>query len=384
MSSFDSRSEYYRIFRTNRSAGVKKGDSMIRWISLKLVALLLVFSTLVSGCGNDVADTEDETPTLDILWIPKELGNQVFETGRDGATLRAEELSALGDFRVTVTYAGPDSATDVEGQAALVRDAVQYGFEAVAVSCNTPEGLKDAIDEVGKAGIPVMTFDADSPDSSRFTYLGVDNEEGGAIAARILGETMALSALTKTAIISGVEGAANLDARVAGFTSTLAAEFPQLEIIHTGYCDDNAALCGTVIEGLLAETPDIGGFFFAGLWPLFLCEGTDCSQKMPLWDAAAKSGEIKTVVFDTLEFQLDFVDEGMVAGLVGQKYWGWGYDAVQLLYDHIVNHKTFSEWTDSGIDVVCPNNFEEMARMWENVDFTVPLSPCEINGQIIQ
>ena len=333
------------------------------------------------ACEEDSQKEEEETPVLNFLWIPKELKNDVFETGRDGARKKARELSDfVGDYDINIIYAGTESAADVEGQAALVREALDLGVDGVAVSCNTPDGLKDAINEVVAAGVPVMTFDSDSPDSERFTYLGVDNREGGALAAKILGISMADITSTQVALVSGVEGAANLDARIAGFETKLAEDYPDLEIIDTVYCDDDATESAALIEGLLADNPDLGGLFFVGLWPLFNCEDADCSEMMPLWDAAAKSGEVKTVVFDTLEFQLDFVQNGMVAGLIGQKYWGWGYDAVGILYDRVMDNKIFGDWTDSGIDVVCPNNVDEMMSMWQEVDFTQLLTPCKIDG----
>jgi ABC-type sugar transport system substrate-binding protein len=52
---------------------------------------------------------------------------------------------------------------------------IAAGAEAVGISCNEPTGCKDVIDTAMEAGIPVMTWDSDSPESSRFTYLGVDN-----------------------------------------------------------------------------------------------------------------------------------------------------------------------------------------------------------------
>ncbi len=33
--------------------------------------------------------------------------------------------------------------------------------------------------------------------------------------------------------------------------------------------------------------------------------------------------------------------EGYIVGLVGQKYWGWGYDTIQIIYDSIVYNKKY-------------------------------------------
>jgi ribose transport system substrate-binding protein len=95
---------------------------------------------------------------------------------------------------------------------------------------------------------------------------------------------------------------------------------------------------------------------------------------MPLWEEAGQAG-MKTVAFDTLPVELEYLQEGLLYGLVGQKYWGWGYDTVQMMYDHIVDGKQFESFTNSGMDIVGPNNVEEMAAAWEANDFTQELPP---------
>ena len=119
--------------------------------------------------------------------------------------------------------------------------------------------------------------------------------------------------------------------------------------------------------------PDLNGWFFVGVWPLFAEAGS-----MKLWEEAAKAGTLKTVAFDTLPVELEYVKDGCIVGLVGQKYWGWGYDTVQMIYDKIVNGKTFESFTNSGMDLVDKCNVDVMAEMWEKQDFTITLPPlCE-------
>jgi hypothetical protein len=65
--------------------------------------------------------------------------------------------------------------------------------------------------------------------------------------------------------------------------------------------------------------------------------------------------------------------KGGCEGLVGQKYWGWGYDTVYMMYDHVVNGTPYDSWTNSGMDIVTINNVDAMATAWENSDFTQPL-----------
>jgi ribose transport system substrate-binding protein len=95
---------------------------------------------------------------------------------------------------------------------------------------------------------------------------------------------------------------------------------------------------------------------------------------MPLWEAATEAG-MMTVAFDTLPVELDWVKKGKLYGLIGQKYWGWGYDTTQMIFDAIVNGATFESFTNSGMDIVTSNNVDAMATAWETNDFTQPLPP---------
>jgi ribose transport system substrate-binding protein len=120
----------------------------------------------------------------------------------------------------------------------------------------------------------------------------------------------------------------------------------------------------------MLANPDLNGWFLVGLWPLFAEKGS-----MPLWEKAAKSGKVMTVAFDTLPVELEYMKEGYLQGLVGQKYWGWGYDTIQMLYDHVAKGKKFADWVDSGMDIVTTHNVDAMATAWKTHDFTKPLPP---------
>ena len=121
----------------------------------------------------------------------------------------------------------------------------------------------------------------------------------------------------------------------------------------------------------MQANPDLNGWFFVGLWPLFAERGS-----MPLWETATKAGTLKTIAFDTLPVELELLKDGYLSGLVGQKYWGWGYDTIQMLYDYIVNNNRYESWTDSGMDIVTIKNVDAMIEAWETQDFTKPLPPA--------
>ncbi len=360
-----------------------KGNS-VKHRSFASLAVLAMLSLMLLTCGSTSGPAQPfqgpthapvnpsgaagpgDTDTIDkltIAWIPKALNNPVFEVGRDGAFKRAEELTAETGTEVEVLYVG-SVASDAAEQARLVEDVIAKGVDAVGISCNDPTGCQGPIDAAVDAGIPVMTWDSDSPDSKRFTYLGVNNYQGGLAAAELMIRFMGEDG--RVALLTGVPGAFNLEERIRGFQDGVKG-YPGIEIVTTVYCNDDINLGVQVVEETMQAHPGLDGWFFVGLWPLFAERGS-----MPLWEKAASSG-MTNIVFDTLPVELEFLEDGYVRALVGQKYWGWGYDTVQMIYDTIVHGAQYDNWTDSGMDIVTECNVDVMAEAWASSDFTLPL-----------
>jgi ribose transport system substrate-binding protein len=297
-------------------------------------------------------------------WIPKALNNPVFALGRDGAFKKASEITAKGPDSVDVIYTG-SVASDAAEQVRVIEDVIAKGVDGIGVSCNDPTALIDVIKKAVNAGIPVMTWDSDSPDSKRFTYLGVDNYSGGKAAADLLIRHMGKSG--KVALLTGVPGALNLEERIRGFKDGIKG-YPGIRIVETAACYDDINKGVEVVEEVMQAHPDLDGWFFVGLWPMFAGRGA-----MPLWEKASLSGRLKNVAFDTLPVELEWLKDGLLVGLVGQKYWGWGYDTIQMMYDYVAHGKRFPSWVNSGMDIVTKKNVDEMIEAWNTHNFTKPL-----------
>lgn len=324
-----------------------------------LIVSLLVIFLLMSA-------TAQQPKKLVFAWIPKALNNPVFELGRDGAFKRAEELSKQGPYKVEVLYVG-SVASDATEQARVVEDVVARKVDGIGISCNDPTALIDVINKAVDAGIPVMTWDADAPKSKRFTYLGVNNYEGGRWAAKLLIKAMGTKG--DVAMLTGVPGALNLEERMRGFRDEI-KQYPNIKIVTTVACYDDINKGVQVVEEVMQAYPKLRGWFFVGLWPLFAERGS-----MPLWEKAAKAKKVFTVAFDTLPVELQLLKEGLLCGLVGQKYWGWGYDTIDILYRRVVKGEKFPDWIDSGMDIVTKKNVDAMIRAWLLKDFKTPLPP---------
>ncbi|HEU5087271.1 MAG TPA: substrate-binding domain-containing protein, partial [Roseiflexaceae bacterium] len=173
----------------------------------------------------------------------------------------------------------------------------------------------------------------------------------------------------KVAILTGVPGALNLAERVQGFRDQLAS-YPDIRVVATISSNEDINLGVQGVEETMQAHPDLRGWFFVGLWPLVADRGA-----MPLWEKSTRQGTLKSVAFDTLPIELNLLRDGYLEALIGQKYWNWGYDSIQMVYDYIMNGKRFPSFIDTGVDIVTRNNVDAMARAWETNDFSKPLPP---------
>ncbi len=349
----------------------------MRTIPLPLIGLLLL------GCGSSEGG-ESSSNTVELAMIPKTSNNLVFAMGNDGAQFAARFLSRGADVDIEVEYiASPE--LDPRVQRGLIRDAIAAEKHGLIVSC-IDESISEPIDEAVDAGIPVITYDSDCPDSERLGFYSMHSEDTGAKAADLLAAAMG-EGEKNVAILTGRAGADNLERRAAAFEARIADEYPDVTVVTTVNCMETADSCGPAVEEeIVAAYPDLDGLFVVGLWGLEAAcscseSGLTCiceDDQMPNWKAAAR-GKLKTVAYDALPFQLELMSQGYVAALVGQKYFGWGYDTVSILHGHLTEGRQVEDFIDSGFDLVCPNNVEDMKAKWRAADFTVPLSPeCDL------
>ena len=350
-------------------------------IRSRLCSLATIALTSMVACSNGGGS---EANSISMAFIPKTSNNVVFTLGNDGAQLAASNLTAASGREVAVTYfASPELSYDAElGQ---VQDATAAKVNGMLISCVNDQ-LTTSIDQAVAAGIPVITYDSDCPNSNRLAYYSMNNEDSGAKSADLLAMSLGSGAKT-VAILTGIAGSDNLEARISGFEAQLAANYPQVQIVTTVNCAETAEDCGVAVEDqIIGAYPDLDGLFVVGLWGVqagCTCDttGLQCTcddSQMPNWKAAAK-GKLKTVAYDSLPFELNLMKQGYITSLIGQKYFGWGYDTATVMFDHLVSGADVTGFLDSGFDVVCPNNVDDMISKWQTNDFLTTLTPaCDI------
>jgi ribose transport system substrate-binding protein len=283
-----------------------------------------------------------------IAIVPKGLDNPVFNTANWGGAWRSKQL---GD--VEFTYTG-SAVSDAAPQVTVLDGLIAAGYDGIGISCNAPEPLKEPIDYGIKKGITIITWDSDSPTSKRPTFYGVDGYACGQTESKIMNKWAGGKA-GKVWVLSGDPGAANLNQRVAGVKNALAKN---LTIVETAYAaNDATTICIEDINTAIEKWPDLIGMIWVGGWALFT------NAPIPALAKAAKAG-LKVVTFDYLAPELPWVQSGQIGALVGQDYWGWGYESVQIIHE-LLKGKKFPAFVPQASPVVTAANIGPYVKLWQ-------------------
>jgi len=286
----------------------------------------------------------DQKP-IKISYIPKALNNPVFDLSKRGAE---DAGKALG---FEVSWDGPVKS-DAAEQVRVMEDVIARQVDGIAVSCNDPATLKPAIDKAMDKGIKVITWDADAPDSKRILNYGVDQYSNGFKGGNLLASLM--GGKGDVAYMTGVPGAFNLEERIRGFKDAV-AKYPDMKIVASDACNDDIAKAAEQVEARLRAMPDLNGYFFIGMWPLF----TD-PNSMPTMVKAGTSGKTKIVSVDSLRDALVYLQKGIVHGLIGYSWYGYGYNSAKILYALLTNHYIAENYD------LTKDNIEAEMKKWED------------------
>ena len=125
------------------------------------------------------------------------------------------------------------------------------------ISCNDPSALNDVIAKAMADGIKMATFDADTIGSERMFYIGVDNYGVGKLGGKKYAELAAKKPGTvKTALLTRVLGAFNLEERIRGFKD--GAQGTNVEIVSIQTCEDDINKAVQVIDDFTNANPELG------------------------------------------------------------------------------------------------------------------------------
>ncbi len=249
---------------------------------------------------------------------------------------------------------------DVNEEVTVLEQIIAKKPAGIAITCINPDAFKAPIKVAMDAGIPIVTFDADSPDSGRYSFLGTGNEYAGEVAAKALAEQVGpeggeVVILTLPTQLNHVE-------RVAGFKNEIEKKYKNLKLVQIGNGNGDQTEVAKVLSGFLQVHPNIKG--------VFCTEANSGVGAAAAVKEANKVGQVKIVSFDTDKGTLDAIKSGIISASITQGTYIMGFQSMNFLYQ--LQHGLINpvmDWkkkgisplppfVDTGVDIVTKKNVD--------------------------
>jgi ribose transport system substrate-binding protein len=294
-----------------------------------IMVVLVVLGLVLSGCSSSTPEpapapvTDPDTQPVAQAPQAKEQryvmvvtisGHPFWNDIKKGAQDAADQLGVKFEFTGPVEY---DSAA----QAAQVEQLITTKPDGIIVGSYDPS-MTQAINKVMDAGIPVVTFDSDAPESSRLTYVGPDHYqigwEYGKYMDGLLGGQGTVGLLT-------VLSQTNLMRRVQGVEDYFAQNAPGIEVvaIEDNMGDDQITADKT--KTIIQANPDISG--------IIVCNATGSGVATAMKELG-KVGEIKVITSDVSDPILKGIMDGAIDTTSYVNIYLEGYYSLKLLHDY--------------------------------------------------
>jgi len=255
------------------------------------------------------------------------------------------------DLGVKVPELGAQSESDINGQIAILENAVSGKPAAIVISPTQFKALGQPIDEAAKKTI-IVGIDS-AADSKAFTsFLQTDNVQGGRAGA----DALAAAIQAKygkpegdVALITSIPGVGSLDQRAKGFKEELKAKYPGLKLVADKVADGMATTALNIMTDLITANPNLRGVFASNL---IMSQGA--GQAIAENKVADK---IKLVGFDSDDKTVKLLKDGNIAALIVQDPYRMGYEGVKTALQASKGEKVPAT-VDTGVNTITKENMD--------------------------
>lgn len=343
-----------------------------RMRAIALLCAIAVIALLVAGCTT-VAPAPASAPEAAATTAPAEeaapgefvLSPAIAERVASGQPLRiyvsyhdvsnefapflkAGVEKAAADLGVEARFVGPVGA-DAERQIAELENLVEAGAEGLAISSVSTDALAPAINRFLAAGIPVVTYNTDNPESNRLAFAGQDLVQSGYEAAKVLAELLEGQG---DVIITTLDAAAQWSIDRESGARRAFAEYPGINVLTTVNTGTEPQEIYAAVENAMLANPSVTGAL-----------SLECCSVPALGEYVKRNGlqgQVTVVGFDELPTTLDLIKNGFIAASISQAPERQGYEAVRMLVDFLKGNPITD--VDTGVGVIDASNVDEYLK----------------------
>ncbi|MBK8023485.1 MAG: substrate-binding domain-containing protein [Chloroflexi bacterium] len=253
---------------------------------------------------------------------------------------------AIEELGVSAQFIGPVGA-DADAQVSELETLLETA-DGFAISSVSSDALAPFINRALEAGVPVVTFNTDNPESNRLAFAGQDLVQSGREAGKLMGEVLGGEGVV---IITTLDAAAqwSID-RETGAREAL-AEFPGIEVVATINTGTEPQQIYSSIENAMLANPNV-----TGILSLECCSTPSAGEYVQRNDL---TGQVSIVGFDLLPQTVELVTAGVINATIDQAPERQGFEAVNMLVRFLGGEPLTD--VDTGVGIYTPENIAEVA-----------------------
>lgn len=278
---------------------------LILWLSLALI-----LSTYVLAAPKKVKNDPSKELYIEVscLW-----NLEYFNDHKVGMKLASDFLG------VKTQTVGP-AEWDIKAMVSEMERAIAKKPAGIVLFGADP-ALNPMVKKAMNAGIPVVTVDADQPDSGRLAFIGTGNYAAGLQGADILASM--INKKGKVAIMS-IPNQTNHQERIRGYKEGL-AKYKEIQIVQIVDTGADAVKSAQVAAGVLEKYSDLAA--------IICTDSTGGAGASMAVKDANKAGAVKIMAMDRGAEILQAINDGVISASIVQQTCLMPYYAVVLMHN---------------------------------------------------
>ena len=299
---------------------IRQGGRRFAGLPAACLIIILIVALALTGCSNnelrsplsnhtdDAAIATQPTHTFGIVYP---MAHRFYEV----VTEHAEQVAR--DKNVALIVKAPDEA-NLEQQIRIVETLIRQEVDGIAIDPIDSAALAPYINKAVLAGIPVICFESDSPESARYAYIGADNYQSGKQMGQAIDQL--LGGRGMILLQTGMSRMRSLTERLDGFLAYVHEE-TEIEVLEVKYNEGSEERALLELEQMIDAHPH-----FDALVALDYISGT---SSVLVWKAKGLNRYALTLgMMPELE---EAIHNGQITSAISQNENTWGERIVNQL-----------------------------------------------------
>lgn len=235
-----------------------------------------------------------------------------------------DAASELADLGIKVVLKESKSVDKTE-QLSFIDELTDEKVDAIAMMPVDSEDIREKINALSKADIPVLTFNSDLKGCDRLCFVGMNNTKSGQTSAGLM--SMLCRGKGKILVVTGFFSNKANNHRVAGFVEELRKNYPEIIIAGVNGSFDKTEEVYKIVSTALSKDPDING--------VFVVSGGQKGIEQAFSEFPERERPY-CIVYDNTPFNREALKKGIFDFMIDQNGYSQGFKSIKILSDYLV------------------------------------------------